>query len=195
MLAVDGREAHAWVMRIAAWVLPIVALSGCGGSTEQREPEDDFAGMEDEICSEAMRLPCGQAEYDSLAACTTELEQARTEAVADGCGLEWKGLMQCSSQRPLVCDAQGTLALDPTCQMARDLIEQCALSHATPECAGGSLIGGGEETCNVDCPSYSVECSGIVGDLDCKCTAGPRSGSTFQVDSCVTSDDFAAQCG
>jgi hypothetical protein len=175
-------------MRITLMALGTLVVTACGGSvgsggnTDGRTPEE----LVNEFCADAVRVPCNE-DLGTEAECRQSADEARDEAVLEGCGSQFDAVLRCAtSQRP-ACLRD----IEQICSAEISQLEEC--QNATGGGSGGDeacgiFYGPGESgvSCGVNCPSYASSCSGPsqFGPLACSCTEGPKVGMTFSASDC-----------
>ncbi len=170
-------------MRIPSWLwlTPTLLVSACGGSAV--EQGSDPAQLVQDACNSIVGLQCSSVTQQQ---CNQDMNQARTDAAADGCGSAFDAVAACYAKNITDCSE----APRNVCRMQLQNLDNCEAKGGSAMCSGGRGspppgAPGYYDQCEVTCASWSAQCETKTSPiLECSCTSGPRSGATFTAMSC-----------
>jgi hypothetical protein len=171
----------------------LLALACRGSSSSSRPSSNGAPETPDDAITEICKV-WGTCYGFSIQECRDFKNLEREDAVSRGCGDEWDALTQCNATHPFACSQ----SFSDYCIEQKVASDRC---DNPEDCTGyGSAPQDGNPIpCAYHCNDNSLggECVGTtLGEVQCTCTAGPRTDHTFQVYDCeefLTS--FYAQCG
>ncbi len=183
-------------MRVRKAFFPALALGAwaCGGSSSSDQSQDPAVLIQN-ACDNVVGLHCSSLPPEQ---CPGQMNEARDEAVAKGCGSAFDSVLVCYANKLADCEQ------DPkyVCATQFDALDACEYPAGGEDCGQGS--GGGPpnappyyQSCGASCTSWAVDCEALTSPtVVCTCTAGPNSGTTFDLTDCseLTIDLGAQYC-
>lgn len=140
------------------------------------------------ICHEVGELGCENP--PTQLECETSFNDQVTEADASGCRKELRSYLECANESEMSCvnsgDKPSQPAISQACEPLRDAFSACTTPQ---ECSSGSTGGPNApdagQSCWVECADYAGECAESTPLLSCKCTLGPKQGTSFTAEDCL----------
>lgn len=172
-------------MRIPGWLCLTLALvaAACGGSTTNNQ-QPDPASLIQKACNNVAALNCSAA--PTMQTCTSNLDQASAQAKTQGCTSQFDGVMVCYADKLTSCSQDSQVV----CSTQLDALNACETKGGSSQCSQGTSgappgAPAYYQKCNIGCGTWSAQCETKTSPtLDCSCTSGPKSGTTFIVASC-----------
>ncbi len=143
-------------------------LPSCGSGQELTPNEKS------RLCDELSAAGCQQViQYD---ACLAEVDQFLAEFEGDCCAGAVVALYRCGLTNGFRCaEHSDDILFTPACAAVEEQFDEC--SGSSDNCT--QSIGQGEWV--VECDQYAADCSLGSPEIQCVCTFGPHTGTSFVV--------------